>query len=71
VRIDVDITVAAREVDQGVLGQREQHVVVEPDAGGDLTAAGAVEVDGHLDGALGGRGEPWRYGGLARISSGS
>ena len=43
------------EVDERVLGEREQHVVVERHAGADLAAAGAVEVDGHLDGALGRR----------------
>ena len=35
------------------LASESEHVVVERHAGADLAAAGAVEVDGHLDGALG------------------
>ena len=54
VRVDVGVALGAHgEVDERVLGEREQHVVVERHAGADLAAAGAVEVDGHLDGALG------------------
>ena len=55
--VGVDVGVPGRldrEVDQRVLGQREQHVVVERHPRADLPGAGAVEVDADLDGALGG-----------------
>ena len=46
--VGVDVGVALGldgEVDQRVPRERGQHVVVEADAGGDVGAAGAVEVD--------------------------
>ena len=52
VRVDVGVALGLHgEVDQRVPGERVEHVVVEPDAGGDVGAAGAVEVD--LDEDLG------------------
>ena len=46
--VGVDVGVALgldRQVDQRVPGERVEHVVVEADAGGDVGAAGAVEVE--------------------------
>src|SRR5262249_10588114 len=43
-----------REVDQAVARQQREHVVEEADAGGDVGAAGAVEVEGQLDLGLAG-----------------
>src|SRR5262245_44797382 len=52
VRVDLEIADGLHpQVDQRVLGQRVQHVVVEPDPGGDVATAGAVQVD--LDDDLG------------------
>ena len=57
VGVDVQVAVGLHgEVDAAVLGQRGEHVVVEPDAGGDVDRAGAVEVD--LDDELGLAGGP-------------
>jgi hypothetical protein len=54
VGVDMGVAVGLHgEVDERVLRERQEHVVVERDAGADVTAAGAVEVDGHLHGALG------------------
>ena len=36
---------AKRQIDQAVAGELLQHVVEEADAGGDVVAAGAVEID--------------------------
>src|SRR4029450_4815849 len=50
--VSVDVDVARRvdpEVDERVLGQRDEHVVVEAHAGRDLGLAGAVEVEGEVD----------------------
>src|SRR5690606_37586941 len=50
--VDIDVNVAGGangEVNQGVLGERGEHVVEERHRGGDLGRAGAVEVQGELD----------------------
>ena len=58
VGVDVGVAVGGDgEVDQRVAGERGEHVVVEADPGGDVGAAGAVEVDLDVDlGLLGLRG---------------
>src|SRR4051812_25253265 len=49
VRVDVDVPLRLHvEVEQGVLGEAAEHVVEEPDAGGDGRPPGPVEVE--LDG---------------------
>jgi hypothetical protein len=66
VGVDVGVAVGGdREVDERVLREREEHVVVERHPGAHLAAAGAVEVDAHLDGALG-RGPAHRGGAVGR-----
>src|SRR5205823_2059146 len=46
VRVDVGVALRAhREIERAVLAQRVEHVVVEPDAGGDVGGAGTVEID--------------------------
>ena len=57
--VPVDVHVPAGldvEVDQGVPGQRGEHVVVETDPGRDPAQAGSVQVEG--DGDLGFAGDP-------------
>ena len=64
--VGVDVDIPDRrdiEVEQGVLGQRGEHVVVEAHPGGDARLTGAVEVHPQLDARLAGRPA---YGGDAR-----
>src|SRR6478735_8975352 len=53
VGVDVGVALGAdHQVDQRVPGEGGEHVVVEPDTGAHLGAAGAVEVDLDVDGRL-------------------
>ena len=53
VHVDVDVTAGLdREVDEGVAGQRGQHVVVERDPGVDIRGAVTVKIEGERNGRL-------------------
>ena len=53
VLVHVQVAAARQlEVEQPVRGERREHVVEEADAGRDLGAPAAVEVDAHVDGRL-------------------
>ncbi len=53
VSVDLHVTFGThREVGQGVLRERREHVIVERDAGVDRAGAGAIEVKAQLDARL-------------------
>jgi hypothetical protein len=55
VAVDMQIAVGMHiEVDQPMTGDLVEHVVEEGHAGGQLLAAGAIEIDAHTDPGFGG-----------------
>jgi len=55
VAVDMQITIGVHiEVDEAVTGDLVEHVIEERHAGGQLLAAGAIEIDAHTDPGFGG-----------------
>jgi hypothetical protein len=53
--VDMQVAIGVHiKVDQTVTGDLVEHVIEEGHAGGQLLAAGAIEIDAHMDPGFGG-----------------